>query len=54
MAASLVDGAAEVLPERSVELEELEPLLGAGARTLKRDWRVARAFLPALLKDEDG
>lgn len=36
------------------ELDELVPLLGVGARTLKRDWRVARAFLHDLLKDEEG
>lgn len=35
-----------------LELEEIEPLLEVTARTLKRDWRSARAFLHDLLRDE--
>jgi len=32
-----------------LELAEIAPLLGVGERTLKRDWRKARAFLAHLL-----
>ncbi len=35
-----------------LDLEDIEPLLGVGTRTLKRDWRVARAFLYDILNDE--
>jgi RNA polymerase sigma factor (TIGR02999 family) len=35
-----------------LELEEIEPLLEVTTRTLKRDWRSARAFLHELLHDE--
>ncbi len=34
-----------------LELSEIEPILGVTERTLKRDWRTARAFLYDQLKD---
>jgi RNA polymerase sigma factor (TIGR02999 family) len=34
------------------ELEEIAPMLEVTSRTLKRDWRVARAFLYDALNDE--
>ena len=36
-----------------LELAEIAPLLGVGERTLKRDWRKARAFLALLLDSGD-
>ena len=37
-----------------LEVEECAELLGVTARTLRRDWRKARAFLYAALADVDG
>jgi RNA polymerase sigma factor (TIGR02999 family) len=36
------------------ELEEIEPMLEVTTRTLKRDWRIARAFLYDALSDESA